>query len=437
VGGANWANRTIWTGDNLDILRGMNSASVDLVYLDPPFNSNRDYAAPVGSQAAGAAFKDTWTLSDLDTAWTGYIADEHPTVAYLLSGATMAHSRGMQSYLTMMAVRLLEMHRVLKPTGSIYLHCDPTASHYLKLLLDAIFGADQFRNEIIWQRTESHNTADRYGNIADLLLYFGNGERPTWNGGTHTHGNGSGYSAAQLRRFRHDDGDGRLYRLDDLTAPRPNSDSGKFEWRGTFPSAGRGWGYRREQLEAWWIEGRIRAKRDGSPRMDGLKVYLDEAPGQRLQNIWTDIGRIPNTSRERTGYPTQKPLALLERIIKASTNPGDMVLDPFAGCATACVAAEKLDRCWVGIDLSPKAVELVNERLRREMGDLFHWGFVTARKAPPPADRHRRPEELPPEPPRPLRPTGRPLRRLRDTVRVPPPRGRSHHPRQPRRLRPH
>ena len=143
-GGANWANRTIWTGDNLDILRGLNSASVDLIYLDPPFNSNRDYAAPVGSKAAGAAFKDTWTLSDLDVAWAGYIADEHPAVAYILSGAGMAHSKGMQSYLTMMAVRLLEMRRVLRPTGSLWLHCDSTASHYLKMLLDAAFGPSGF-----------------------------------------------------------------------------------------------------------------------------------------------------------------------------------------------------------------------------------------------------------------------------------------------------
>ena len=135
----NFVNRTIWTGDNLPIMRGLNSESVDLIYLDPPFNSNRNYAAPVGSAAAGAAFKDTWTLSDLDVAWAGYIADEHPAVAYLLSGASMAHGKGMQSYLTMMAVRMLEMHRVMKPTGSIYLHCDPTASHYLKQLLDAIF----------------------------------------------------------------------------------------------------------------------------------------------------------------------------------------------------------------------------------------------------------------------------------------------------------
>ena len=159
----NFADKTIWTGDNLDILRGMNSACVDLIYLDPPFNSNRNYAAPIGSAAAGAAFEDTWTLDKLDVAWMGLIADEEPAIANLLHTAKLTHGKGMQSYLTMMAVRLLEMKRVLKPTGSIYLHCDPTASHYLKLLMDAVFGAANFQNEITWQRTTAHNDAVRYG----------------------------------------------------------------------------------------------------------------------------------------------------------------------------------------------------------------------------------------------------------------------------------
>ncbi len=156
---SNFAERTIWTGDNLEILRGLNSESADLIYLDPPFNSNRNYAAPVGSAAAGAAFKDTWTLSDLDVAWMGLIADEQPAMYQVLQTAGLTHGKGMQSYLCMMAVRLLEMRRVLKDTGSIYLHCDPTASHYLKLVMDSIYSAGNFQNEITWQRTESHNTA--------------------------------------------------------------------------------------------------------------------------------------------------------------------------------------------------------------------------------------------------------------------------------------
>ena len=158
---ANFADKTIWTGDNLDILRGMNSECVDLIYLDPPFNSNQDYAAPVGSAAAGAAFKDTWTLSDLDVAWMGLIADEQPALAHVIKTSGMTHGKGMQSYLTMMAVRLMEMHRVLKPTGSIYLHCDDVASHYLKLLMDAVFDKSAFRNTVIWKRVSSHNDAGR------------------------------------------------------------------------------------------------------------------------------------------------------------------------------------------------------------------------------------------------------------------------------------
>ena len=153
---ANWANRTMWTGDNLSILRGLNSASVDLIYLDPPFNSNKTYSAPIGSKAAGAAFKDTWTLDDVDLAWHGEIAEQSPAVYAVIDAAGIAHGSGMKSYLIMMAVRLLEMHRVLKPTGSLYLHCDPTANAYLRMLLDAVFGARNFRSEIVWRRSNAH-----------------------------------------------------------------------------------------------------------------------------------------------------------------------------------------------------------------------------------------------------------------------------------------
>ena len=385
----NFADRTIWTGDNLDILRGLNSASVDLIYLDPPFNSNRNYAAPVGRAAAGAAFKDTWTLSDLDVAWMGLIADEQPAMYQVLQAAGLTHGKGMQSYLCMMAVRLLEMRRVLKDTGSIYLHCDSTASHYLKLLMDSIYGGNSFQNEITWQRTESHNTAGRYGNITDTILFYTKSSDWVWNRVFHEQG-GQLHSEQQMKRYRHFDADGRRYRLDDLTAPRPDSNSGKFEWRGTMPVPGRGWGYRLEQLEEWWAEGRIHTKRDGAPRMDGLKRYLDETEGKLLQNIWTDVSRIGNTSSERIGYPTQKPLALLERIIRASSNEGDVVLDPFCGCATACVAAENLGRRWIGIDISPKAVELVNMRLQQSMGDLFHNRLLPEPTSPgAPTSTHR------------------------------------------------
>ena len=171
----NFTNRTLWTGDNLDILRGLNSETVDLIYLDPPFNSNRTYEAPVGSKAAGAAFKDAWTLSDLDVAWMGLIADGYPAIAYLLDTARRTHGRGMQSYLTMMAVRLLELRRVLRPTGSIYLHCDPTASHYIKLLMDAVFGHGQFQNELVWHYGGGGASKRRWGRKHDVLLFYTRG----------------------------------------------------------------------------------------------------------------------------------------------------------------------------------------------------------------------------------------------------------------------
>ena len=168
----NWQNRTMWTGDNLDIMRGMNSESVDLIYLDPPFNSNRNYAAPIGSEAAGAAFKDTWTLSDVDEAWHGEVADREPTIYTAIDAAGLTHGKGMKSYLIMIAVRLLEMRRLL-PTGSVYLHCDDTAGHYLKVLMDAVFGQGMYRNEIVWKRVSNHNDAGRFGRTADRLLFYG------------------------------------------------------------------------------------------------------------------------------------------------------------------------------------------------------------------------------------------------------------------------
>ena len=368
---------SLYYGDNLPILREhVPDESVDLVYLDPPFNSNASYNVLFKEQSGEAspaqiqAFTDTWewTLEAERTFRQEIVENPRtpPAVVEMVSAfRQFVGANAMMAYLVMMAPRLVELRRVLKPTGSIYLHCDPTASHYLKLLMDAVFGARNFRNEITWQRTESHNTAEKYGNIADVLLYYSKSEHPTWHRSFHTYsGSGQKYSEQQMKRFRHVDEDGRRYRLDDLTAPRPDSASGKFNWRGTMPSPSRGWGYRLDQLEQWWAEGRIHTKRDGTPRMDGLKVFLDEAEGKALQNIWTDIPRVSNTSSERLGYPTQKPQALLERIIQASSNPGDVVLDPFCGCGTAVAAAHKLGRSWIGIDVTHLAVALMKNRLK-------------------------------------------------------------------------
>lgn len=217
----NWAHQTIWTGDNLPIMRGMNSASVDLIYLDPPFNSNRDYAAPVGSQAAGAAFKDTWTLNDVDQAWHGEIAEAQPALYAIIDATGLAHGKGMKSYLIMMAVRLLEMQRLLKDTGSLYLHCDSTAVHYLKLLLDGVFGPDLFRNEIVWRTAGAKGLSTRrFAQNHDILLRYAASQKTRHNP-VYT-----AYDPEYIRKtYRHIDADGRRYRLDNLANPnkdRPN-----------------------------------------------------------------------------------------------------------------------------------------------------------------------------------------------------------------------
>ena len=362
---ANWKNQTIWTGDNLSILRGMNSESVDLIYLDPPFNSNANYAAPVGSQAAGAAFKDTWGLDDVDLVWHVELKYNYPALYALISTARETHSASMMSYLIYMAVRLIEMKRVLKGTGSIYLHCDDTAGHYLKLMMDAVFGAKQCRGTVIWKRNSGNNAGKGYGRIADWILYYTSGDRFTWN---QPYG---AMSENHLKEYSHVDSDGRRYKGSDLTAPNGSS-ARRFTWRGTTPNSSRGWAHSKEKLEELWAAGRIHTKKDGTPSIRGHIKYLDEHPGSKIQNIWADISKV-GTSRERVGYPTQKPLALLRRIILASSNAGDVVLDPFCGCATACIAAEQLGREWIGIDISSKAAELVSLRMKDELG-LFYTG---------------------------------------------------------------
>ena len=317
----NFAPRTIWTGDNLDILRGINSETVDLIYLDPPFNSNRDYAAPIGSKAAGAAFKDTWTLSDLDVAWLGLIAERHPGMYRVIEAAgVVAHSDGMKAYLCMMAVRLLEMHRVLAPSGSIYLHCDPTASHYLKLLMDAIFGRGNFRNEIVWHYRRWTGKANRFQRLHDIVFF---------------------YSKSDSYQFN------VLY-TDYTTGSRQRKEQGVLH----------------------------RFKQGDAPVL--VSVGSVDKKGVPENDVW-HIPFIAPSAKERIGYPTQKPLVLLERIIQASSNSGDVVLDPFCGCATACVAADNAQREWVGIDISPLAVELVHRRLRDTLGGLYHAGMVTER----------------------------------------------------------
>ena len=357
----NWKDKTIFIGDNLHVMRGMNSDSVDLIYLDPPFNSNRDYAAPIGSQAAGAAFKDTWTLNDIDIAEHGELAEQAPSLHTVIQAAREVHGKGMQSYLIMMSTRLLEMARILKDTGSIYLHCDPTASHYLKLVMDSIFGKNNFRNELNWKRKSGRaGKTNRFGTSCDVIFFYSKSSTYTYN---------LQYRESNpeyiRKMFRHTDEGGRRYRIDNLASPNPRPNL-TYEYRGYKPPA-KGWAISREKMEQWDREGRLHFPKSPDGRIQRIR-YLDELKGEEVPSLWDDIPPIGSQAKERVGYPTQKPLALLERIIKASSSPGDVVFDPFCGCATTLVAADRLQRSWVGIDISSKAAELVVSRIREDQG---------------------------------------------------------------------
>ena len=281
---ANFVDKTIWTGDNLDILRGLNSESVDLIYLDPPFNSNRNYAAPVGSRAAGAAFKDTWTLSDLDTAWMGLIADEQPAIYKVIEAAGLAHGKGMQSYLCMMAVRLLGMRRVLKDTGSIYLHCDPTASHYLKLLMDSVFGKDNFRNEITWKRRygslSTTASVKKFGAATDTILFYAKTQQSFFN--AQYSFRDPQYQRYVDKTFRYVDENGRRYRIADLASPTPRPNL-IYEYKGYSPPKN-GWAISRDKMEQWDSEGRLHFPKSSTGRIQRRR-FFDELKGKPVQSL--------------------------------------------------------------------------------------------------------------------------------------------------------
>ena len=332
----NWADQTIWTGDNLSIMRGMNSNCVDLICLDPPFNSNANYAAPIESEAAGAEFKDTWSLSDIDVEWINLIEDKNPQLFRVLLAAMTDSDK---SYLVYMSVRLLEMRRILKPTGSIYLHCDSTMSHYLKLVMDAVFGPGNFRNEIIWERDPAgkggKRTSKQWPRNTDAILMYSKSDPYTF---TQQY---APLSEKQRKAYRYSDP------------------------RGAYKAVQRG-NYSAESMAKFRSEDRVHISKKGK---EYIKYYLHDAKAA-LGSVWTDIYGFGTrtAARERTGYPTQKPLSLYRRLIMASSNEGDLVFDPFCGCATTCIAAQDLGRQWCGIDISSKAIELVNSRLRNELG---------------------------------------------------------------------
>ncbi len=354
---------TLFYGDNLPILREyIPDESIDLIYLDPPFNSNRNYnvlfkdESGTDSEAQITAFEDTWHWNSTAEQTYHELVTTGPEHVAKMIGALrdFVGTNEMMAYLVMMASRLVELHRVLKSTGSLYLHCDPTASHYLKIILDTIFGPEHFLNEITWKRTTAHNDPKRYGRIQDRLLFYAKSSNKTF------HSASGSYSEEQLSRYKYQDERGP-FRAENLTAPH-FSPTRTIEWRSTHPGANRQWRFSLEELEQLYSSGRILLQRDGRPRKDGYKVYLDEAEGPALQDIWIDIGLGP-TAGERLGYPTQKPLALLERIIATSSNPGDTILDPFCGCGTAIAAAQKLDRKWIGIDITHLSIALQKYRL--------------------------------------------------------------------------
>jgi site-specific DNA-methyltransferase (adenine-specific) len=352
-----WKN-TLYYGDNLPILRDyIESESVDLIYLDPPFNSNRSYnvlfkdESGHDAEAQLTAFEDTWHWdTSAQSIYQELVTTSTPRIAMMIGAfKEMIGANQLMAYLVMMTARLIELHRVLKPTGSLYLHCDPTASHYLKIVLDTTFGTENFRNEIIWKRFNFHADAQRFGRVTDRILFY------TKSDGYIFHQTTAPFSEKYLAdKFKYVDENGRQYRLDNLNPPGGRGPV--YEFHGVTKA----WRYSPKNMARLEAEGRIHT---GS-KIAQLKRYLDELDGQVVHELWNDISSINPQAKERLGYPTQKPIALLERIISASSNEGDLVLDPFCGCGTAVHAAHKLKRRWIGIDITHLAIALQKYRLK-------------------------------------------------------------------------
>jgi site-specific DNA-methyltransferase (adenine-specific) len=292
---------TLYTNDNLFILSGLNSNLVDLIYLDPPFNSKRIYSAPIGSKAAGSSFKDMWTWEDVNEEYLNALAENYPALAEFIASIGAIHSEAMKAYLTYMARRIIEMYRILKDTGSLYLHCDPTASHYLKVVLDEIFGKNNFRNEITWCYGSGGASKSHFSRKHDTIFWYSKSQKIIFN-------------------------------IDDVREPYSSPE------------------------------------KSATPKKVGDKEYIKMNPLGRIPFDWWQIPILTNSAKERTGYPTQKPLALLHRIIKASSNEGDIVMDPFCGCATTCVAAQQLGRKWIGIDIAEQCADVLVDRLSNDAG---------------------------------------------------------------------
>ena len=353
---------SLYYGDNLEVLRNRDdfpNDSIDLIYLDPPFNSKRDYnvlyKTPTGhdSDSQITAFEDSWHWGDqAEREYLELVRQTNTELSELIQSLRkFLKETDMMAYLVMMANRLLEMHRVLKPNGSLYLHCDPTASHYLKIVLDGVFGKENFRNDITWKRTTAHNDAKRFGANTDTILFYSKSDDCQF------HPVFQAYNDEYKARFRNSDPDGRKWSDYDLTAKGLTGGGYTYEYKG-FKSL---WRCPPETMEKLDKEGRLHFTRSGGIR---LKRYLNDLPGIPCQALWDDISPVNSQAQERLGYPTQKPLALLERIIQTSSNEGDIVLDPFCGCGTAVHAAQKLNRKWIGIDITHLAISLIEKRMK-------------------------------------------------------------------------
>ena len=304
----------LYTCDNLFLLNGMDSKSVDLIYLDPPFNSKRTYSAPIGSKAAGTSFKDMWTWDDVNLSYLERLYSKHPNIVDFINALDILHSKPMQAYVTYMTQRLFEMRRVLKQTGSIYIHIDPTASHYLKIIMDGIFGSENYRNEIVWHYQTGGASKRHYSKKHDIILFYSNSKDYQFNPNA-------------------------------IRTPRTQEVLRRM---------------------ATGNKSATRAETDTKLPMD----------------VWSDINALNAMASERTGYPTQKPIELLERIVKSVTNKGDIVFDPFCGCATSMVAAQRLQRKWIGCDIETMAADILIDRLKNDAGlftDFVHTTQPPAR----------------------------------------------------------
>lgn len=391
-------NRTLFIADNLPVLRGIDSESIDLIATDPPFNKGVEAFEGITAAGENIEYKDVWTWSDVQAEWTNEILDDHPALYNVIRATNGAAGDDMGAFLCWLGVRVLEMHRILKPSGSFYLHCDHTAAAYIKAMLDAVFGRKNFLNVLTWNRARGKGlNPTSYLRNCDQIFFYSKSETYVWN---------QQYQA-------YDAGYGSNWRKDefgpwdsaDLTGGRAGGPEAYLPFKGVSPPPGRAWAppqrskfppdaqsrlpddyeelNQLQKCEALDAAGLIHwpAKKNGRPR---YKKYLSTLKGHYMSDLIADIPPIQSHANERTGYPTQKPLALYERIIKASSNPGDMVLDPFAGCATTCVAAERLGRQWIGVDLNEPAAEIIRERLQREVSENMAWGEIVHTPTEPP-----------------------------------------------------